>query len=222
MLTGVFFYTPVRASQVRQVEGWRSDKAAHLLFFLLSYFSPLHFPIILLYYFSFFPSVYNLFALLGRKATFSFILSAHSTGGATMKTQIKSILSRTYFIQKIRYLRKLPFWRQKFPSSSLGKLNFNFNWYFFANSPPQHLFQLRTKKWTFSLTIYNLIKIQLFIILSFCYRMDIWQRPIVGHVQMTRIVSQSNLSLPDSESRKLSKLLVWSILMGWWNSPRWK
>jgi len=33
----------------------------------------------------------------------------------------------------------------------------------------------------------------------------------VGHVQMTFIVYQSNLSLPDSESRKLSKLLVWRI-----------
>jgi len=30
-------------------------------------------------------------------------------------------------------------------------------------------------------------------------------------VQMTFITNQSNLSLPDSESGKLSKLLVWSI-----------
>jgi len=41
-------------------------------------------------------------------------------------------------------------------------------------------------------------------------------------VQMTFIVNQSNLCLPDSESGKLSKLLVWSILIGWWNSLRWK
>jgi len=47
--------------------------------------------------------------------------------------------------------------------------------------------------------LFNLIKIQLFIILSFYYRMKIWQRPIVGHVQMNFIVNQSNLSLPDSE-----------------------
>jgi len=39
---------------------------------------------------------------------------------------------------------------------------------------------------------------------------------------MTFIVNQSNLSLPDSESGKLSKLLACSILIGWWNSPRWK
>jgi len=32
----------------------------------------------------------------------------------------------------------------------------------------------------------NLIKIQLFIILSFCYRMKIWQRPIVGHDDLYR------------------------------------
>jgi len=44
----------------------------------------------------------------------------------------------------------------------------------------------------------------------------------VGHVQMTFIVNQSNLSLTDSESGKLSKLLVWSILISRWNSPRWK
>jgi len=61
----------------------------------------------------------------------------------------------------------------------------------------------------------NLIKIQLFIILSF-YRMKIWQRPVGGHVLMTLIFNQSNLSLPDSESGKLSKLVVWSILIGWW------
>jgi len=54
----------------------------------------------------------------------------------------------------------------------------------------------------------NLIKIQLFILLSFYYRM-------MGHLQMTFIVNQSNLSLPDSESGKLSKLLVWGILIGW-------
>jgi len=47
---------------------------------------------------------------------------------------------------------------------------------------------------------FNLIKIQFFIILSFYYRMKIWQRPIVGHVQMTFIIYQSNRSLPDSES----------------------
>jgi len=40
----------------------------------------------------------------------------------------------------------------------------------------------------------------------------------VGHVQMNFIVNQPNLSLPDSEIRKLSELLVWNILMGWWNS----
>jgi len=34
---------------------------------------------------------------------------------------------------------------------------------------------------------------------------------------MTFIVYQSNSSLPDSESGKLWKLLVWSILIGWWN-----
>jgi len=44
----------------------------------------------------------------------------------------------------------------------------------------------------------------------------------VGHVQMTFIVNQSNLSLPDSESGKLSNFLVRSILIGWWNSLRWK
>jgi len=44
----------------------------------------------------------------------------------------------------------------------------------------------------------------------------------VGHVQMTFIVNQSNISLQDSESGKLSKLLVWNILIGWWNSLRWK
>jgi len=38
---GWSFYTPVRATQARQVEGSRSDKvAAQLLFLLLSYFSP--------------------------------------------------------------------------------------------------------------------------------------------------------------------------------------
>jgi len=61
----------------------------------------------------------------------------------------------------------------------------------------------------------NLIKIQLFIILSF-YRMKIWQRPIRGHVLMTLTFNMSNLSLSDSESGKLSKLVVWSILIGWW------
>jgi len=45
-------------------------------FSLLSYFSPLYFPIILLFYFSFFCDFlvhiqYNLFALLGRKALFT-------------------------------------------------------------------------------------------------------------------------------------------------------
>jgi len=39
---------------------------------------------------------------------------------------------------------------------------------------------------------------------------------------MTFIVNQSNLSLPDSESGKLSKVLVWSILIGCWNYLRWK
>jgi len=44
------FHTPGRASQVRTVEGQRSDKvAAQLLFLLLCYFSPLYFPIILLF-----------------------------------------------------------------------------------------------------------------------------------------------------------------------------
>jgi len=62
--------------------------------------------------------------------------------------------------------------------------------------------------------LFNLIKIQLFIILSFYYRMKIWQRPIMGHVQVTFIIKQSNLSLPDSESGKLSKLIVWSTLNG--------
>jgi len=48
---GWSFYTPLRATQARQVEGQRSDKvAAQLLFFLLSYFPP---PL-LSYYFSFF------------------------------------------------------------------------------------------------------------------------------------------------------------------------
>jgi len=44
----------------------------------------------------------------------------------------------------------------------------------------------------------------------------------MGHVQMTFIVNQSNLSLPDSESGKLSKLIVWGILIGRWNFLRWK
>jgi len=39
---------------------------------------------------------------------------------------------------------------------------------------------------------------------------------------MTFIAYQSNHSLPDLESGKLSKLLVWSILIGWSNSLRWK
>jgi len=39
---------------------------------------------------------------------------------------------------------------------------------------------------------------------------------------MNFIVNQSNLSLLDSESGKLSKVLVWSILIGWRNSLRWK
>jgi len=39
---------------------------------------------------------------------------------------------------------------------------------------------------------------------------------------MTFIVNQSYISLPDSESGKLSKLLVWSILIGWWNPMQWK
>jgi len=38
----------------------------------------------------------------------------------------------------------------------------------------------------------------------------------VGHVQMIFIVNQSNLSLLDLESGKLSKLIVWSIFIGWW------
>jgi len=46
-----------------------------------------------------------------------------------------------------------------------------------------------------------------FTLLSFSNRMKIWQRPIVGHVQMTFIVNQSNLSLPDSESGNLSSCL---------------
>jgi len=46
----------------------------------------------------------------------------------------------------------------------------------------------------------NLIKMQLFIILSFYCHMKIWQWAIVGHVQMTFIINQSNLSLPDSGS----------------------
>jgi len=62
----------------------------------------------------------------------------------------------------------------------------------------------------------SLIKIQLFMILSFYYHMKIWQQPIVGHMQMTFIVNQSNLSLPDSENGNLSKALVWNILIGWW------
>jgi len=38
---GWSFYTPVRATEDRQVEGERSDKvAAQFLFFLLSHFSP--------------------------------------------------------------------------------------------------------------------------------------------------------------------------------------
>jgi len=68
----------------------------------------------------------------------------------------------------------------------------------------------------------NLFKIQLFIILLFFYHMKIWQRPVRGHVQMTFVVNQSNLSLPDSEIGKLSKVLVCSILIGWWCSLRWK
>jgi len=67
----------------------------------------------------------------------------------------------------------------------------------------------------------NLIKIQLFIIPPF-YRTKIWQRPVGGHMLMTLIFNQSNLCLPDSDIVKLSKLVVWSILIGWWNSPRWK
>jgi len=42
------------------------------------------------------------------------------------------------------------------------------------------------------------------------------------NLHMTFIVNQSNLNLPDAESGKLSKLLVWNILVSWWNSPRWK
>jgi len=59
----------------------------------------------------------------------------------------------------------------------------------------------------------NLIKMQLFIILSFYYRMKISQRPIVGHVQMTFIVNQSSLSstYQIQKSGKLSNLFVWSI-----------
>jgi len=68
----------------------------------------------------------------------------------------------------------------------------------------------------------DLIKIQLFIILSLYYLMKIWQWPVRCHVQMTFIVNKSNISLPDSESGKLSNVLVWSILIGWWNSLRWK
>jgi len=37
----------------------------------------------------------------------------------------------------------------------------------------------------------NLNKIQLFIILSFYYRMKIWQRPIGGHVQTISVISIS-------------------------------
>jgi len=40
-------------------------------------------------------------------------------------------------------------------------------------------------------TASNLIKIQLFIILLFCYRMKIWRQPIVGHVQTTFVISTS-------------------------------
>jgi len=34
--------------------------------------------------------------------------------------------------------------------------------------------------------------------------MEMWQRSVVGHVQMTFIVNQSNHSIPDSESWKLA------------------
>jgi len=37
---------------------------------------------------------------------------------------------------------------------------------------------------------------------------------------MTFIVNRSNISLPDSESGKLLKLLLWSILIGWWKLQR--
>jgi len=42
----------------------------------------------------------------------------------------------------------------------------------------------------YSSSLYYRMKIQLFIILSFYYHMKIWQRPIVGHVQMTFVVNQ--------------------------------
>jgi len=76
---GWSFYTPVRATQDRQVEGWRSDKvAAQFLFFFLSYFSP---PLLSYYspiispFSMLYSSEYNLLALLGLEAPFTHSLS---------------------------------------------------------------------------------------------------------------------------------------------------
>jgi len=98
-----------------------------------------------------------------------------------------------------------------FPASSRRRLSHGHRHY---STPNLHKFSIDS--------LVNLIKIHLFIILSFYYRMKIWQRHIVGHVQITFIVNQSNLILPDSESRKHSKVLVWNILIRCWNSRRWK
>jgi len=69
-------YTPGRASQARHVEGQRADKVAvqSLLSLYFPIFLSFYFPILLLINFPIFvlfSSIYNLFALLGRKAHFT-------------------------------------------------------------------------------------------------------------------------------------------------------